>query len=62
MTIIEQLGDMVTALRDADPEHKWRVYRDIGLGMTFHPDTKTVRAEIDLATHRWKSDCVRGGT
>lgn len=62
ITIVEELGDLVTALRDADPEHKIEVYRSLGLRLTYHPDTQTVRADIDLATHRWDSVRVRGGT
>jgi hypothetical protein len=52
---------MITALRDADPEDKLDVYRNLGLQLTYDPQTQTVRAEIDLATHRWDSACVRGG-
>lgn len=60
--IVEELGDLVTALRDADPEHKMAVYRDLGLRLTYDPDTQTVRADVDLATHRWDSIRVRRGT
>jgi len=60
--IIDELGDMITALRDADPEDKLDIYRNLGLRLTYDPQTQTVRAEIDLATHRWDSGCVRGGT
>jgi hypothetical protein len=53
---------MITALRDAEPEHKLEVYRNLGLHLTYNPDTRTVRAEIDLAAHRWDSVRVRGPT
>ena len=62
ITIIEKLGDLVAALRDADPEHKMEVYRSLGLRLTYHPETRTVRADVDLGTHRWDSVGVRGGT
>ncbi|TBL44928.1 recombinase family protein [Verrucosispora sp. SN26_14.1] len=62
LTIIDELGDLVTALRDADPEHKLEVYRNLGLHLTYNPETQTVRASVDLAAHRWDSVCVRGGT
>ncbi len=62
IAIVDELGDMVTALRDAEPEHKLEVYRNLGLRLTYHPTTQTVRAEIDLAAHRWDSVRVRGGT
>lgn len=60
--IVEELGDVVAALRDAEPEHKLDVYRNLGLNLTYDPQTQTVRAGIDPAAHRWDSVCVRGGT
>lgn len=62
ITIVEELGDLVAALRDADPEHKLEVYRNLGLRLTYTPETQTVRADVDLAAHRWDSVCVRGPT
>ncbi|RZU76866.1 hypothetical protein EV384_5568 [Micromonospora kangleipakensis] len=62
IAIVEELGAIVTALRDAEPEHKLEVYRALGLRLTYDPETQTVRANVDLATHRWDSVCVRGGT
>jgi site-specific DNA recombinase len=62
IAIVEELGDLVAALRQAEPEHKLEVYRALGLRLTYLPDTQTVRAQVDLATHRWDSVCVRGGT
>jgi uncharacterized protein YbjT (DUF2867 family) len=35
-------GDVVTALRDAEPEHKLDVYRNLGLRLTYDADTRTV--------------------
>ena len=60
--IVEELGDIVDALRDAEPEHKLDVYRNLGLRLTYDPETRTVLADIDLATHRWASVRVRGST
>ena len=62
IAILDELGDMITALRDAEPEHKLNVYRNLGLRLTYNPETQTVRADIDLAQHRWPSVCVRGGS
>jgi DNA invertase Pin-like site-specific DNA recombinase len=61
-TIVEELGDIVAVLRDAEPEHKLDVYRNLGLHLTYHPETRTVRASVDLATHRWDLGRVRGST
>jgi hypothetical protein len=57
IAIAEGLGDLVSALREAESEHKLDVYRNLGLSLTYDPETRTVRADIDLATHR--RDLVR---
>lgn len=62
IAIVEELGDLTGALRDAEPEHKLEVYRSLGLHLAYDPDTQTVRASLDLAAHRWDSVRVRGGT
>jgi hypothetical protein len=59
--ILEELGDLVTALRDAEPEHKLEVYRSLGLRLTYDPETQTVRADVDLAAHRWIRFVSEGG-
>ncbi|MBO3736557.1 recombinase family protein [Actinoplanes flavus] len=60
--MIEELGGMVAVLKTAAPEDKIDIYRDLGLRMTYLPETKTVRADLAIAPHRWPSVCVRGGT
>ncbi|WP_183227073.1 zinc ribbon domain-containing protein [Actinoplanes campanulatus] len=60
--IIEELGGMVAVLKAAAPEDKIDIYRDLGLRMTYLPETKTVRADLAIAPHRWPSVCVRRGT
>jgi site-specific DNA recombinase len=62
VAIVDELGDMITALREAEPEHKLDVYRNLGLRLTYDAETRTVRADIDLAAHRWEMVCVRRGT
>jgi site-specific DNA recombinase len=62
LAMIEELGDMIVVLGEADPEHKQQVYRDLGLRLTYLPERQTVRADVDLAAHRWDSVRVRGGT
>lgn len=44
---------MITALRDAEPEHKLKVYRNLGLHLTYDAETQTVQAKNDLGLHRW---------
>ncbi|WP_238451964.1 hypothetical protein [Micromonospora sp. 4G55] len=60
IAVVEELGNHACALRDAEPEHKLEVYRSLGLHLTYDPETQTVRARMDLATHRWDSVRIRG--
>jgi hypothetical protein len=43
-TILGDLGDLVSALREATLEHKLDLYRPLGLRLTYHPETRTVHA------------------
>ena len=62
----QALGDIVTVLRDADPADKAEVYRQLGLRLTYQPETQTVRAEADLsaqrATRRYRKAVVTGAS
>ncbi|MEU7949180.1 hypothetical protein AB0C50_31265 [Micromonospora taraxaci] len=60
--LVNALGDITTVLRDADPADKAEVYRQLGLRLNYQPETQTVRAAIDLSTHRGQIIGVRGGT
>jgi site-specific DNA recombinase len=60
--LVQALGDIVTVLRDADPVNKAEVYRQLGLRLTYQPETQTVRAEVELNAHRGVMVRVRGGT
>jgi site-specific DNA recombinase len=42
--LVQALGDIVTVLHDADPADKAEVYRQLGLRLTYHTETQTVRA------------------
>jgi site-specific DNA recombinase len=61
-TIIDDLGDLITALKDAEPDHKFEVYRALQLKLIYEPETETVRAYVDLDQHRGVLVRVRGGT
>ncbi|MBQ1040783.1 hypothetical protein [Micromonospora sp. C81] len=58
--LVDAFGDITAVLRDADPAD---VYRQLGLRLNYQPGTQTVRAAVDLSTHReaniW---CPRGDT
>ncbi|MEV4656439.1 recombinase family protein [Micromonospora sp. NPDC049301] len=60
--LVRALGDIATVLRDADPDDKAEVYRQLGLRLTYQTETQTVRAAVDLSAHRGAMVCVRGGT
>jgi site-specific DNA recombinase len=62
IALLDDIGDILTALADADPRDKAQVYRQLGLRLTFGPDTQTARAEIDLGARRWNLVRDRGGT
>ncbi|HEX5997116.1 MAG TPA: hypothetical protein VFY84_18415 [Jiangellales bacterium] len=61
-TLIDDLGDLVTALKDAEPDHKFEVYRALHLKLIYEPQTETVRAYVDLGQHRGDLVRVRGAT
>jgi hypothetical protein len=58
-TLVAALGDLRAVIRTADPADKAEVYRQLGLKLTYHPETQTVRAEANLDPHRGV-DHVRG--
>ena len=60
--LVTALGDIAAALRDADPADKAEVYRQLGLRLTYRPETQTVRASVDLSAHRGVMVRVRGST
>jgi len=60
--LVQALGDTITVLHDADRADKAEVCRQLGLRLTYHPDTQTVRAEADLGAHRGVMVRVRGST
>ncbi|MEH0985338.1 hypothetical protein [Micromonospora sp. CPCC 205556] len=60
--LVTALGDITTVLRDADLADKAEVYRQLGLRLTYQPETQTVRAAVNLSAHRGVMVCVRGGT
>jgi hypothetical protein len=50
---------MAATLRDADPDDKSEVYRQLGLKLTYHPGHQLVRGAINLkATGHWFFDSL----
>jgi hypothetical protein len=56
--MIDELGAMPAVLRTADPGDKSDIYQHLGLRLTYHPSSQTVRAIIP-AEH-WFFESVRG--
>jgi len=57
--IAGQLTDIARVLRDADPEDKSEIYRQLGLKLTYRPGRQLVQAQITPAQH-WFFESVRG--
>lgn len=62
-TMVETLGDVATALAEAEPAEKADLYRQLDLRLTYQPTTSTVRADMKIdTTYCGVMDRVRGGT
>lgn len=59
--LINQLGDIVATVKEADPQIAPRSTRDYGLRLTYEPERRVVTAEAQPTQPRTKA-CVRGGT
>jgi hypothetical protein len=62
-SMVESIGDIASALAEAEPVEKTDLYRSLQLRLTYHPTTNTVRADMKIDTsYRGVMDRVRGGT
>jgi site-specific DNA recombinase len=61
--LVTQLGDITTALHEADPADRAEVYRQLGLRLTYYSAEQKIRvqAQPEAATYG-ELVCVRGGT
>jgi hypothetical protein len=61
--LVAELGDIATALGEAEPELKLDLYRSLRLRLTYDDETQTVHAAIDLArTPLGFGSCPRSDT
>jgi site-specific DNA recombinase len=69
--LITTLGGLVEILRDAKPEDRQNVYRQLGIRLTYHPAKQEIRVEVTLHPDQLSTDKdhypgvtvgVRGGT
>lgn len=58
---VQQVGEIIDALREADPADRAEVYRQLGLRLTYHPDQRKVRVQSHLAAHPRGNVIVSGG-
>ena len=60
-SIVDKLADIARVLRDADPNDKSEIFRQLGLKLTYHPGRRLVEAKIQPISNMGFSDSVRGG-
>nr|WP_239171111.1 recombinase family protein [Actinoplanes campanulatus] len=61
--LVAQLGDIGVVLGEADPADRAAVYQQLGVRLTYHPDTQKVRVQAQpVADSHGDLVCVRGGT
>ena len=61
--IVQALGDMRTVIQAADPADKARIYKELGLRLTYQPGKHEIRAQISLGPDiSGVMHGVRGGT
>jgi hypothetical protein len=58
---VDKLADIALVLRDADPDDKAEIFRQLGLKLTYHPGRQLMEAQIEVPQH-WQIDSVRGLT
>jgi site-specific DNA recombinase len=61
--VIERFTSLVAVIRDADPADKAEIYNGLNLALTYHPENRTVNAEVAIREdHHGVMVGVRGGT
>jgi site-specific DNA recombinase len=50
-TLVDSLGSLLAALREADPADKAEVYQQLGLRLDYQPDTQIVKAQLQPSPH-----------
>jgi site-specific DNA recombinase len=50
--LVEELGDLIKVLEQADPAKKAELYESLGLNLVYHPQDRQVTVEADLSMCR----------
>lgn len=58
--VVRQLKDIAALIDRATPEDRRSIYDELGVNLTYYPDTQTVRA--GAGAPRVLGVCVEGGT
>jgi len=59
-SLVQAIGDVMQAIKDADPADKAEIYSQLGLTLTYHPNEKRVVAEARPASIMYVGACPRG--
>ncbi|KOU35365.1 hypothetical protein [Streptomyces sp. WM6378] len=60
--LVEQLGDITSALASAAPENKQRLYEALGLNLVYYAKERIVTVEPQPALMCTRGKCPRGNT
>lgn len=58
--MIEEVGDLVRLVSEADPDDKAELYTQLSLKLTYYPEKQYVEARIEPEPPHVRSVCVRG--
>ncbi|GAA1798447.1 hypothetical protein GCM10009835_15790 [Planosporangium flavigriseum] len=59
--IVNEIADAIAVLREADPADKAKLYRQLGVRLTYHPETQTVSVQAHVGRPPWGNGlCPRG--
>ncbi|MGW2146816.1 hypothetical protein ACWCOT_21105 [Nonomuraea bangladeshensis] len=61
-SMIEEVGDLVRLVGEADADDKASLYTQLGLKLTYYPEKQYVEARIAPEPPHVRAVCVRGGT
>jgi hypothetical protein len=59
--LVSGITDAIALLRRANPADKAEVYRQLGLRLTYQPETQTVDVQAQIGRPRGVMVCVEGG-
>lgn len=58
-SIVDKLADIARVLRDADPNDKSEIFRQLAPKLTYHPGRRLMQAQVMPAEYRF-FECIQG--